>query len=191
VTVPRGIRALPNYVLRASEDVLAVESVVRPSARLTGQKFASTPEYRQAVEAYAMRLAHEHYSRLWTEVIDVSKKESFDLLCRNGDIELRVEVKGTASAGESVLLSRNEVRHAQEHPGHVALFVVSGVKVDAAGVAGGGVIARFEPWNIDDTRLDAIAYECHLNRTAAVFQPAAEPFAQPDGILRFAQVLTG
>ena len=68
-----------------------------------------------------MDLGVRHYASLWQEVLDVSATEPFDLLCREGDRELRVEVKGTTSLGLSVLLTRNEVRHAQENSGRVAL----------------------------------------------------------------------
>jgi len=36
-----------------------------------------------------MDLAKSHCANLWPEVIDVSAAESFDLLCRDGNRELR------------------------------------------------------------------------------------------------------
>jgi uncharacterized protein DUF3883 len=91
----------------------------------------------------------------------VSATESFDLLCRDADRTLRVEVKGTTSQGSSVLVTRNEVRHAQEHDGCVALFVVSNIAVNASGCSG-GTVRVFDPWDIRTCELEPIAFECRL-----------------------------
>ncbi|HEX9367842.1 MAG TPA: DUF3883 domain-containing protein, partial [Vicinamibacterales bacterium] len=77
-------------------------------------------------------------SGLNREVIDVSATEPFDLLCRDGSRERRVEVKGTTALGLSVLLTRNEVRHAQAKDRPMALFVVSEITANAAGDCSGG-----------------------------------------------------
>jgi Protein NO VEIN, C-terminal len=108
-----------------------------------------------------MRLALEHYSRVWPAVQDVSATEPFDLLCLGGGRQRRVKVKGTAASGDCVLLTRNEVRHARAYRGQVALFLVSHVEIDSSGTARGGRILQFEPWDIDLNRLEAIAYECY------------------------------
>ena len=168
VHVPRGIKSIASYACWTSPEARAIEAVVRPRLSPGGQRFANSPVYRQAVELYAMRLAYEHYSAHWPEVFDVSATEPFDLHCRNGNVELRVEVKGTASTGDTILLTRNEVRHAQQHADCVALFVVSHIKVDSAGVARGGLVSRFEPWHIDASQLDPIAYECRLREKDAL-----------------------
>jgi hypothetical protein len=109
-----------------------------------------------------MRRALEHYSRVWPDVRDVSATEPFDLLCLGGGRQLRVEVKGTASSGDCVLLTRNEVRHARAYRGQVALFLVSHVEIDSQGAARGGRIVQFVPWDIDLNRLEPIVYECYL-----------------------------
>jgi hypothetical protein len=64
-----------------------------------------------------MDLALCHYRRIWREVSNVSAFKPFDILCRDGERELRVEVKGTTSSGLSVLLTRNEVLQAQANSG--------------------------------------------------------------------------
>ena len=122
------------------------------------------------------------YASLWQDVLDVSATEPFDLLCREGDRELRVEVKGTGSLGLSILLTRNEVRHAQENKGHVALFVVSNIAANAAGCAG-GTVRIIEPWDILECELEPVAFDCLLparrgNRTQRVRrkrQPTTPP----------------
>jgi hypothetical protein len=117
---------------------------------------------RKAIESYAMDLAVRHYASLWREVLDVSATQPFDLLCRNGDRELRVEVKGTTSLGCSILLTRNEVQHAQQNSGSVALFIVSNIAADGLGCTG-GTIHVVEPWDIRQDKLEPIAFECRLH----------------------------
>ena len=101
-----------------------------------------------AVEVVAMNRAAEFYSKAW-HVEDVHGRESYDLICRRGDEVKHVEVKGTTTDGAEVILTPNEVRHAQEYPG-TALFVVSNITVSRA--EGGTVTATggnhycYDPW---------------------------------------------
>jgi len=127
-----------------------------------GQAWSGSAEGRMAIESYAMDLAIRHYASKWQEVLDVSATKPFDLLCREGDRELRVEVKGTTSLGLSVLLTRNEVRHAQENNDCVALFVVASIVANASGCTG-GTIHVFEPWDISQDELEPVAFECRLH----------------------------
>ena len=166
VSAPKGIKAMPGYVYASSTDGRPdrslVESLVRARVPAGGQGWGGSAEGRRVIEAYAMNLALGHYSGLWPEVLDVSATEPFDLLCRDGDRELRVEVKGTTSLGMSILLTRNEVRHAEANNGRVALFVVSEISANASGGCTAGVIQVIEPWDIRQDELDPIAFECWL-----------------------------
>jgi len=74
-------------------------------------------------------------------------------------------VKGTTTEGGSVLLTRNEVRHAEDPTNEVALFVVSGILVDAANNCSGGVPSVLEPWIIDREKLAPIAYDLIMRAT--------------------------
>jgi len=166
VSAPKGIKAIPGYVYVSATDRqpdrLLVESIVRGRLPGVGQGWSGKPGSRKAVEAYAMDLAVQHYSGRWPEVIDVSANQPFDLLCRAGDHELRVEVKGTTSQGLSVLLTRNEVAHAQANANQVALFVVSEIKSAGRGPCSGGITQAFEPWDIWRSELDPVVFECWL-----------------------------
>jgi hypothetical protein len=110
VATSSGIKAIPGYVYASALDGdpggSVVESLVRPRVRSSGQSWRVSQVERKAIEFHAMNLAVGHYTSLWQEVIDVSATQPFDLLCRTGDRELRVEVKGTTSFGTSVLLTR-------------------------------------------------------------------------------------
>jgi 5-methylcytosine-specific restriction protein A len=166
VAAALGIKAIPGYVCVAAThpetDGSIVESLLRPRVAARGQAWGGSAEGRKAIESFAMDLAARYYRRLWPEVLDVSATKPFDLLCREGDRELRVEVKGTTSLGLSVLLTRNEVRHAQANNGCMALFVVSDIVASVSGCKG-GTVRIFEPWDIQDDELEPVAFECRLN----------------------------
>jgi len=98
-------------------------------------------------------------------VHDVSKHQSYDLRCVRGDEVLYVEVKGTKTAGEEILLTPGEVGLARRKFPHTALFIVHSVKVletdDPPTVTGGRV--RLVPrWNPDDSRLKPLGYSYEL-----------------------------
>jgi len=109
------------------------------------------------------------------EVENVSRKESYDLLCWPNGQQVHVEVKGTTTDGESVLLSPNEVQHARKCP-HVALFVVSniGVTRDEEGALDvtGGKVFLLDPWEIDAGELRATGYVHSVPEAPNQYQPA-------------------
>jgi predicted RNA-binding protein with PUA-like domain len=86
----------------SSSDVAVVEEAVRPRAR--GQRWSQSPAVRRAIELHAMQSAIQHYTEQDWSVEDVSAFCSYDLHCERDDRVLRVEVKGTTSTDERVLL---------------------------------------------------------------------------------------
>src|SRR6185369_7526291 len=108
-------------------------------------------EAKVAVEVHAINAATAFYARDW-DVEDVHGTESYDLACRRGGEVKHVEVKGTTEHGGEVILTPNEVRHAQEMK-HVALFIVSNVVVERADdwtvTATGGISHPYDPRHID------------------------------------------
>ena len=113
-----------------------------------------------AVEALAMNMATEFYSKAW-DVEDVHGTESYDLICRRGDEVKHVEVKGTTTDGAEVILTPNEVRHAREYP-CTALFVVSNITVgraeDGTVTATGGKHHCYDPWRVGDGILTPLGF---------------------------------
>lgn len=95
------------------------------------------------------------------DVEDVHGTKSYDLICRRGDEVKHVEVKGTTTDGAEVILTRNEVRHAREHPCTV-LFVVSDITVERAEdgtvTATGGKQHPYDPWHLDDGTLTPLGF---------------------------------
>ena len=122
-------------------------------------------EARVAIEVRAMNVAMEHYSRNW-KVEDVHGHESYDLVCRRGKLEMHVEVKGTTGDGARILLTRNEVIHAQSYPS-VSLFVLVGIDLEryadgTVRTAAGGNPVIFDPWVVESGTLLPVGYDYTL-----------------------------
>ncbi|WP_426509446.1 MrcB family domain-containing protein [Dactylosporangium sp. McL0621] len=129
----------------------------------SGQGFRLTKKEQLAVERRAVDVAMQYYrDRGWADVTDVGATESFDVRVRNGVDELSIEVKGTTSLGESVILTRNEVElHRKRFP-HNALFIVHSIALDRSGpdpIASGGLAVEHRPWAISDADLRVLAFQ--------------------------------
>lgn len=127
-----------------------------------GQGYGTNPTLRQAIERYAMQKAIEHYAQQGWQATDVSMTQSYDLFCVHHDgRQLRVEVKGTTSHGQQVLLTRNEVLHARQHFPHVALYVHAEIRIVHASpipICMGGHPIILESWHPDEEALMPLAY---------------------------------
>lgn len=129
----------------------------------SGQGFRMGVAERHAIEHHAMEAAKNYYEERGWSVTDVSATCSYDLVCkRNNGEELHVEVKGTTSDGKQILLTRNEVIHAQNYYPRVALFVLAHIQIDQTSTgkpqASGGKIQLLDPWNVDEKMLSSLAY---------------------------------
>lgn len=109
-----------------------------------------------------MALAIAHYSRDW-RVTDVHKNRSYDLECKGGGSVLNVEVKGTTSKGETVLVTRGEVVAAKQRHPNTELFLVSDIGIDDATAeqprTSGGQVSVYRGWAADDSRLRPLGFE--------------------------------
>lgn len=124
-----------------------------------GQGRRIPAEVRRAIELHAMRIAWAHLQQLgWTVIEDVSARESFDLRCTKGKAELRVEVKGTTSAGEEVILTPGEVKHARGKYPDVALLVVSNIVLASENKPSGGSLRFVTPWKVEDSSLRPLGF---------------------------------
>jgi hypothetical protein len=132
----------------------------KTARRGRGLGFQLDQAAKVAVEVHAMNDAAKFYGDSWN-VEDVHGRESYDLVCRRGDQELRVEVKGTTTDGAEVILTPNEVEHARSFE-HTALFILSNIKLeradDGAVLATGGVRHVLDPWSIDNGTLKPIGF---------------------------------
>ena len=85
----------------------------------------------------------------------------YDLRCARGDEVLYVEVKGTSTDGEEVVLTPNEVAFARKNANRMVLYVCAGVEVrqtDTAVETAGGTVRVWRPWSIDEGALTPVAF---------------------------------
>jgi len=143
------------------EAVTGVESAAgRAGGSRPRQGFATDQVAKATVEAYAMNAAREYYEQRG-QVIDTSRTRSYDYVVTLDGEAWHVEVKGTTSKGETVLLTPREVQHARDHE-LTALFLVSEIEISQDGtgevVASGGRTAVWEPWILDRGNLQPVGY---------------------------------
>jgi hypothetical protein len=145
-------------------EIVEVERVASGNSRGFGQGFGLNAAERRAVELHAMQMAKACLLALNWRVRDVSSSKPYDFECRRGEETLAVEVKGTTSAGEQIVLTRNEVAaHQSLHP-NTALIVVHSISLqrDPRPKAEGGVLRMLTPWKADDQDLRALAYQYRI-----------------------------
>lgn len=127
----------------------------------SGQGFQLSVAEKLVIERCAVDRATKHFESKGYRVKDVGAKESFDLLAENDHESLSVEVKGTVSPREKVILTANEVAHHRACFPANALAVVHSIALDRSGaepVARGGELVVTSPWKIDEGALEVISY---------------------------------
>jgi hypothetical protein len=139
------------------------EQVTEPLKTLRGRRktqgFASSTEVRRAIETYAMQRAADYFASDGYEVYDESVGNPYDLYCERDGVELFVEVKGTQTTGDAVILTKNEVGFARQNKKQMALFIIHSVNAPSgSGVVSGGEYRVVNPWDIDQGTLIATQY---------------------------------
>jgi hypothetical protein len=152
----------------------AVAAITQAAGRdLTGPKRqgrARLPqEHKKVIEEHAVEVAMKLLEKKgFTNVKDVGKNHSYDIAAKLGGIDFYIEVKGTISLGEKVVLTKNEVLlHRQEYPNN-ALIVVSQIDLDRSEppLANGGKVLFISPWQIKDADLEALGYDYRVQKNA-------------------------
>jgi G3E family GTPase len=155
---------LPGTQTPESEAVQEVLQEVAGNSRYNRKKGRNrlTAKENRAIEMHAVGMAIQHFKKAgWKKVEDVGDKKSYDVHCENGTKTLYVEVKGTTSHGDAVVITRNELQvHREQHPNN-ALFVVSKIQLERGDepTASGGEIYLRQPWPIEDADLNPIGYD--------------------------------
>lgn len=124
-----------------------------------------TAAERTAIESLAVNRATEYFEADGWRVQNVGARASYDLRGNKGDARLHVEVKGTTSHGERIVLTRNELAHARGTEATLALFVLVDVTLSLTAdgpVATGGKPIVFLPWVLEDSDLEPVGYEYWL-----------------------------
>lgn len=155
--IRHAIRYVSEYaaanVLESPEEALQQEQADVAENHYTsqsGQGFKITPELRKLIEEHAVRRATKYFRGLHFEIQNVGNTQSYDLHCSRNGKELRVEVKGTQSAGRSIVLTPKEVSNAEKYP--TALFVLHSIPVGRKGkhsyTVSGGEQTVLNPWRL-------------------------------------------
>ena len=153
------------------EHQLAVGAIAQAAGRdLTGprrQGRSRLPQaHKKVIEEHAVQVSINHLDKIgFTNIKNVGQNHSYDIAAKLNGVDFYIEVKGTVSLGEKVVLTRNEVLlHRQEHPNN-ALIVVSLIDLDRSEPpsARGGTILFISPWKIDDSELEPLGYEYKIS----------------------------
>lgn len=149
----------------------AVEAIAQAAGRdLTGPRRQGRSRLPQAhkklIEEHAVEVAITQLKKKgFTNIKDVGMNHSYDIAAKLNGIDYYIEVKGTISLGEKVVLTKNEVLlHKQEHPNN-ALIVVSEINLDRSEPPSvkGGKVLFISPWKINESDLEALGYDYRIS----------------------------
>jgi len=149
-------REIQKAIARTGTETLETLNKKNPT-----QGFAVSAAYRKAVETHAMEVATKHFTSRGYEVQDTSLTKPYDLVATKDDAILYIEVKGTSTSGEKILLTKNEVRHAQRYSKQMVLFILKNVQVTKQGgsyATTGGNPHILSPWTIEDNDLTCLSF---------------------------------
>jgi len=149
----------------------AIAAIAQAAGRnLTGPRRQGRSRLPQAhkklIEEHAVEVAITQLKKKgFTNIKDVGKNHSYDIAAKLNGIDYYIEVKGTISLGEKVVLTKNEVLlHKQEHPNN-ALIVVSEINLDRSEPPSvkGGKVLFISPWKINESDLEALGYDYRIS----------------------------
>lgn len=128
--------------------------------------FCADPILKKAIEMQAVRQAIAHYEAAGYSVEDVGAFRSYDLLAIRGDEERHIEVKGSQGYVQKVILTRNEVKHANDY-GLTDLVVVADIQwerhLDGSITTDDGTMSVYPDWRPSPENLKPLSYEYFLD----------------------------
>lgn len=136
-------------------------------AKSEGQRINTSQKAKYAIEKYSMNSAKKYFEDLGYVVKDVSRTQSYDLHCTKGAKELLVEVKGTQSDGQKILLTKNEVKNTTLNKGKISLYILYSINVIETAVkceAVKGTEYVVNPWHLRPSALTPMIYEYKILR---------------------------
>jgi hypothetical protein len=124
-----------------------------------GQGFQSDVETRLMIESYSMEICKNHYLAEGYTVEDVSANRPYDFMITKDNESRFVEVKGTQTTGETIILTKNEVELSRTQGDKMLLFMVHSIVMNKKTVKkGSGIISIIKPWQVKDDRLTPISF---------------------------------
>jgi hypothetical protein len=162
-----------SWMRKATEYVLSYDKanlLTEPNAEVTSEEastaaqeqaagFQSDPRIRKAVEQHAMKEAQKALEKKgYRQFVNTSATKSYDFTCRRHGKMFFVEVKGTQTTGNSVILTKNEVKHVKSNPDNCILVIVHSVKMTTENTATAGTSIVTEKWDLTQGELTATQY---------------------------------
>jgi Domain of unknown function (DUF3883) len=122
--------------------------------------FQSNSKIRKVIELRAMKLVKAKFQSAGYEVEDVSARRPYDFLCARDSDTKYVEVKGTQTAGHTVVLTAGEVNFILHNKMNCVLCVVHGIRVSGSRkpTASRGRISTERPFDLSTGTLNPISY---------------------------------
>jgi hypothetical protein len=146
------------------------EDIAETSATIAQERaagFQSSVEIRKCVEDRAMEMAKKCLEkRGYDEFRDTSRHECYDYTCQLRNRLYYVEVKGTQTHGDSVILTHNEVKHRRAHAARSIFVIVHSIVVEKSKkglCATGGTDLVYKPWKIRDDDLKPTIYRWRVS----------------------------
>lgn len=142
----------PNLLIDTTGDAeKEIEDIIETHrANQSGQGFKITPDLRKKIEEYSVSKAIQYFKKQGFSVKNVGSTKSYDLDCFKDGDTLRVEVKGTQTEGNNIILTPNEVRNAKKHK--TALYILHSINVNIFRKKyklSEGIGKIVNPWKID------------------------------------------
>jgi hypothetical protein len=147
----------PSYYKASKEEADAEDHISATLERRAG--FQSDAVIRKALDHLAMQAAKSYLVDAGHRKIeDTSEFKPYDFTCERNGCVFFVEVKGTQTRGDAVVLTDNEKAHAEQNPTNSILFVLHSVKVRTGTKpkASGGTQRIIDPWHISQGTLKPI-----------------------------------
>ena len=127
------------------------------------QGFMLDSKLRKALEGYSMKKAELHFKSQGYSVSDDSKNQPYDLKCVRGDETLYVEVKGTQTGGEGIILTSGEVIFNRQNSKHMVLYVLHSIQVSKdQKKLSKGVPILIHPWVVEEKALNPLSYKYNV-----------------------------
>lgn len=128
--------------------------------RSEGQGRRLDTKLRKQIEDVAQDRLMQHYRSNGWDVEDCRFGNPFDAKATKGDRVEYLEAKGTTTEGKRVIVTRNEVAFAGDHPGECVIGLVVGITLTDTGdldtTSGELQLFRWEP---QDENLDPLHYD--------------------------------
>ncbi len=112
-----------EFESRTTDKRLALEAQERRQGHQSNQ------HVKDAVEAYAMKQAELHYRKQYDVNAGKARNNPFDLECTSSKKTIYVEVKGTQTSGDEVILTDGEKEHLGRNVRCSEIFVFHHIRV--------------------------------------------------------------